>query len=124
MIYFVYPLGGDFKDYPEPKGKFVLSILSISTVILWIRKYLRSVDIYLKYDNEGKIYFNSKKARDFFADYLEDRFFMTFCNYDGRPNECYFCGGKACIKSHNSRFKLKYILLCFNCDRKLSRLLK
>lgn len=124
MIYFVYPTGRDFMDYPEPKGKFVLNILTTNFVISWIKKNLSSVDIYLKYDNEGRIYFNSRKSRDFFADYLENHFFMTFCNYVGRPNNCYFCGGESFIKCSNSKFKLKYILLCSDCDKKLSRLLK
>lgn len=57
MIYFVSPLGCDFMDYPDPKEKFVLSIMSPNSVIFWIKKNLSFVDVYLKYDNEGKIYF-------------------------------------------------------------------
>lgn len=118
----IYYLNG--MDYPEPKGKFVLSFLTIDGAIKFIQSMLKSVDIYLKYSNEGKIYFNSRKARDFFADYLENEFFMTFCNYDGRENECYFCGCKATIKYSDSRFKIKSILICNDCETKLRRLLR
>lgn len=124
MIYYIYPHGVDLMDYPEPNGKFVLSFQTTDGAVKFFQSMLKSVDIYLKYSNVGKIYFNSRKARDFFADYLEEEFFMTFCNYEGRPNQCYFCGRESCIKCSNSKFKLKYILLCLDCDKKLSRLLK
>lgn len=88
------------------------------------KKIIKTANIYLKYSNEGKIYFNSRKARDFFSDYLEDRFFMTFCGYEGRPDNCYFCGGKSTIKRRDSRFKIKSILLCDYCDSQLTRVLK
>ena len=118
----IYYLNG--MDYPEPKGKFVLSFLTTDGAVKFFQSMLKSVDIYLKYSNEGKIYFNSRKSRDFFADYLEEEFFMTFCGYDGRPDNCYFCGGKSYIKLSDSKFKIKSILLCHECENKLSRLLK
>lgn len=124
MIYFVRPEGEDFKNYPEPNGKFVLSFQTTDDAVYFFQDKFKSADIYLKYSNVGKIYFNSRKARDFAADYLEDEFFMTFCNYEGRPNQCYFCGRDSYIKYSNSKFKLKSILLCWDCDKKLSRLLK
>ena len=75
MIYNIYPHGGDLMDYPEPNGKFVLSFQTIDGAVKFFQSMLKSVDIYLKYSNVGKIYFNSRKARDFFADYLEEEFF-------------------------------------------------
>ena len=112
------------EDYPEKKDKFVLYILTTDSAIYAIQKIIKTANIYLKYSDEGRIYFNSRKARDFFADYLEDRFFMTFCGYEGRPDNCYFCGGKSTIKRRDSRFKIKSILLCNDCDSKLTRVLK
>lgn len=112
------------EDYPEKKDKFVLDILTNDSAVYSIQKIIKTADIYLKYSNEGKIYFNSRKARDFFAEYLEDNFFMTFCGYEGRNNNCYFCGGISIIKYSDSRFKTKPILLCFDCHSKLTRLLK
>lgn len=112
------------ENYPEKKDKFILNILTTDSSIYAIQKIIKTADIYLKYTNEGKIYFNSRKARDFFADYLEDNFFMTFCGYEGRPDNCYFCGGKCTIKYSNSKFKIKSILLCNDCHSKLNRLLR
>ena len=123
MIYFVRPMGGDYIDYPKKENKFTLTILTTRCVINWIDKNLKSVDIYLKYDSEGKIYFNSMKARDFFAEYLEKEFFMTFCSYEGRNTECYFCRQKSVLRLSHSKLK-KHIFLCPICESRLQDILK
>lgn len=73
-----------------------LIIICPDVVIREIEKKFNFM-VVIKHTNpfEGSILFHSKKARDFFADYLENKYFMTSTGYNGRLYVCCKCGYKS-----------------------------
>lgn len=106
-------------------GKYYLTILCPDSVIPQINKILRHDRIWVKRTNPTKaiIEMNSKKALIFFADYFENKFFMTFCNYEFRDEDCFFCGKQVTVKFDWDKLKHP-IRLCSNCYHNLKGIIK
>ncbi|MBR4151737.1 MAG: hypothetical protein IKT98_02120 [Selenomonadaceae bacterium] len=118
MIKFI----GYYKEWPETNGHYVLTILCPDYVVKEINDLIKDSVFYIQNTGptEGKIYFNSVRARNFFAEYLENQFFMTFCSYEGRPDNCEICTLNRCYCKYKVTENGKTIRfrVCPDCDRK------
>lgn len=98
MVIYIEPCGCN--EPIKENGLFFLTILTTNSVIYELNKKMPTLIFQIKYTDpcEGKIFFHSEKARDFFAEYLEEKYFMTFTNYPGRNTNCRICGARSTIK--------------------------
>lgn len=73
------------EDYPIEKNKFGMSFQGHSNFTKILNKMFPYCNIYLKYTypDEGKIYFNSWRTREFICNIIAEKYFMCFAYYDG-----------------------------------------
>ena len=73
------------KDYPKKENKFAMNFFGSSNFANILNKMFPDCTIYLKYycPDEGRIYFNSWRARELVCNIIPEKFFMCFASYDG-----------------------------------------
>lgn len=78
MVRYIYPCGCD-KPIKE-NGLFYLIILAPDSVINELNKKMPTLIFQMEHigPSEGKIFFHSQKARDFFAKYFVKKYSWTF----------------------------------------------
>lgn len=106
MIKCLYGEFGERLPFPEIKNKFCMSFMVPYGFAIKLQNLFPETEIYLygSAPDEGKIYFNSWRAREFICNRIVERedLFMCFASYEGEILPP-FVGDVGCIEFKDNK---------------------
>lgn len=104
MIKYLYGEFGERLPFPVIKNKFPISFMGLYGFAIKLQKLFPEVEIYLSgtSPDEGRIYFNSWRAREFICNRIVESEDFFMCSYDGETLPP-FAGDIECIEFKNNK---------------------